>query len=76
MKLWKCVKPREVITIAELYTRYHGHYGDYYDHKWLHEHEIPRCRRLKVLSCTASLPYRVTRNATFLEKLLDKIKRM
>lgn len=31
MKLWKCVKPEEVINVGELYRRYFGESGSPYD---------------------------------------------
>lgn len=74
MKLWKCVKPNEVINVGELYRRYFGKSGSPYDYQMFFNVLVCNCARLTIISCTSSEPYRVTRKATFFEKVLDKFQ--
>ena len=74
MKLWKCVKPEEVINVGELYRRYFGESGSPDDYQLFFNCLVQNCARLTIISCTSSEPYRVTRKATFFEKVLDKFQ--
>ena len=74
MKLWKCVKPNEVINVGELYRRYFGESGSPDDYQLFFNCLVQNCARLTIISCTSSEPYRVTRKATFFEKVLDKFQ--
>ena len=74
MKLWKCVKPEEVINVGELYRRYFDESGSPDDYQLFFNCLVQNCARLTIISCTSSEPYRVTRKATFFEKVLDKFQ--
>ena len=74
MKLWKCVKPNEVINVGELYKRYFNDTGSPYDYELFFECLVRNNPKLIVISFTRSEPYKVTRNKTFFEKVLDKFQ--
>ena len=74
MKLWKCVKPNEVINVGELYRRYFGESGSPDDYQMFFNVLVCKCARLTIIPYTRSEPYKVTRKATFFEKVLDKFQ--
>ena len=76
MKLWKCVKPGEIISVGELYKRYFGDTGSPYDYELFFECLVRNNAKLEVIPFTRSEPYRVTRNKTFFEKVLDRFQQM
>lgn len=75
MKLWEFVQPNETISIAELYRRVYNESGNYIILEVFFNTSVTRERRLKILPCSNSQPYRVTRNQTFFEKALDKLRK-
>lgn len=75
MKLWKLIKPGEIISIAELYRRAYGKNGGYTVLDIFFSSIVINERRLKILPCSNHHPYRVTRNQTFFEKVLDKLRK-
>lgn len=74
MKLWKYVKPEGVINMGELYKRYFGESGSPYDYELFFNCLVTKRSRLTIIPLTKSEPYRVTRKATFFEKVLDKFQ--
>ena len=74
MKIWKKIAPNEVVSIGELFKRCYGKSGEYYEIEIFFYHTVMDCKKLEVLGSTRSEPYRVTREKTFFEKMLDKIK--
>lgn len=76
MKIWKCILPNEVVTVGELYKRFYGKTGTYWEYQIFLDYVVRRCNKLEIISFSVSNPYRVTRDKNFSEKVLDFIKEL
>lgn len=74
MKIWKHIAPNEVVSVGELYKRVYGESGMYYQYEDFFNAIVRRCKKFQIIPLTASQPYRVTREKSFSEKVLDLFK--